>query len=53
LLLRVLTQVLPHNVWPAGHTQRPPEQVVPLGQRLLHVPQLLGSVIVLMHIVPQ
>ena len=39
-----LVTVVPHAVWPAGQAQFEPEHVAPLAQALPHVPQLFGSV---------
>ena len=41
VLVLVLTQAVPHRVWPLGQTQTPPEQVEVPGQALPQVPQLV------------
>ena len=41
-----------HSIVPAGHAQAPLLQSWPSAQRLPHVPQFVGSVIVLVHAVP-
>lgn len=49
----VLTHIPPQKVSPVGHTQRPAEHEVPVGQRFPHAPQLLESVAVLTQAVLQ